>query len=49
MRNSNFWFYFVMVVVIAHFIIGFGYLMIKLSPKKGDKKKEDEEGTPKGT
>jgi len=41
MRESNFWLYFIMAIVIAHFIIGFGYLIYKLSPKKKDKKKDD--------
>jgi len=30
-----------MVVVILHFVIGFGYLIYKLSPRKSDKKKND--------
>ena len=41
MRGSDFWFYTIMVIVILHFIVGFAYLIIKLSPKKGDKKKGD--------
>lgn len=41
MRESNFWFYFIMIVVIAHFIIGFAYLIYKLSPKKSDKEKKE--------
>jgi len=43
MRDSNFWFYTIMVIVIAHFVIGFGYLIYKLSPKKGDKEKKNEQ------
>jgi hypothetical protein len=39
MRDSNFWYYFIMVVVILHFVLGFGYLIYKLSPRKNDKKK----------
>lgn len=39
MRGSDFWYYTIMVIVILHFIVGFGYLIFKLSPKKGDKKK----------
>jgi len=31
-----------MVIVIAHFVIGFGYLIYKLSPKKEDKEKKNE-------
>lgn len=41
MGTSNFWYYFIMAVVILHFIIGFGYLIYKLSPKKSDKRKEE--------
>ena len=41
MRDSNFWYYVIMVVVILHFILGFGYLIYKLSPRKSDKKKDD--------
>jgi len=41
MRDSNFWYYFIMVVVILHFVLGFGYLIYKLSPKKSDKKKKE--------
>jgi L-asparagine transporter-like permease len=43
MRDSNFWFYFIMVIVIGHFIAGFIYLIIKLSPKKKDKNEKDEQ------
>ncbi len=42
MRDSNFWFYFIMIVVIGHFIVGFVYLIIKLSPKKKDQTDTDE-------
>ncbi len=38
MRESNFWFYTIMVIVILHFVVGFAYLIFKLSPKKRDKK-----------
>jgi len=31
-----------MVAVILHIVVGFGYLIYKLSPRKSDKKKEDE-------
>ena len=41
MKDSNFWYYFIMVVVILHFVLGFGYLIYKLSPRKSDKKEED--------
>lgn len=43
MRDSNFWFYTIMILVIAHIVVGFVYLMIKLSPKKKDKKEENEQ------
>lgn len=44
MRISNFWFYTIMIVVILHIIMGFGYLIYKLSPKKKDKKENEIEG-----
>ena len=37
MAISNFWFYTIMVIVILHIIVGFVYLLYKLSPKKKDK------------
>ena len=37
MAISNFWFYTIIIVVILHIIVGFGYLLYKLSPKKKDK------------
>lgn len=41
MKDSNFWYYFIMIVVILHFVVGFGYLIYKLSPRKSDKKNEN--------
>lgn len=41
MGMSDFWFYFIMVVVILHFVVGFGYLIYKLSPRNSDKKKKE--------
>ncbi|MBT8384742.1 MAG: hypothetical protein KJO83_03420 [Bacteroidia bacterium] len=41
MRDSNFWYYFIMALVILHFVVGFGYLIYKLSPRKGDKDKNE--------
>lgn len=41
MEISNFWFYTIMIVVILHVLIGFVYLLYKLSPKKKDKKKDE--------
>ncbi len=38
MRNSNFWYYTIMILVILHFVIGFAYLIYKLSPKKNERK-----------
>ena len=43
MRDSNFWYYTIMILVIGHIIAGFVYLMIKLSPKKKDKKENSEQ------
>ncbi len=39
MALSNFWIYTIMAIVILHIIIGFGYLIYKLSPPK---KKQNE-------
>ncbi len=44
MQTSNFWTFVVIAIVVLHFIIGFGYLIYKLSPKKSDKKEEKEKG-----
>jgi len=41
MEISNFWFYAIMIVVILHVIVGFVYLLFKLSPKKKDKQKNE--------
>lgn len=41
MGLSNFWYYTLVIVVILHILIGFGYLMYKLSPKKKDKKQDE--------
>ena len=41
MQTSNFWTYVVIAIVILHFLIGFVYLIYKLSPKKSDEKEED--------
>jgi uncharacterized membrane protein SirB2 len=38
MEISNFWFYTIMIVVILHVIVGFVYLLYKLSP--GRKRKQ---------
>jgi len=43
MRDSNFWYYTIMILVIGHIIVGFVYLIIKLSPKKKDKKENSEQ------
>ena len=43
MRDSNFWYYTIMILVIGHIIVGFVYLMIKLSPKKKDKDEKNEQ------
>ncbi len=41
MRSSNFWYYVIMVIVILHVVVGFGYLIYKLSPKKSDQKETE--------
>lgn len=38
---SDFWFYVVIAVIILHFVVGFAYLIYKMSPKKGDKIEDD--------
>lgn len=38
MGLSNFWYYTLVIVVVLHVILAFGYLMYKLSPKKKNKK-----------
>lgn len=39
MAISNFWFYTIAIVVILHIVVGFIYLVYKLSPKKKGKSK----------
>ena len=41
MGISNFWIYTIAAIVILHVLVGFGYLMYKLSPKKKDKPKDE--------
>ncbi len=41
MEISNFWFYTIVAIVILHILIGFGYLMYKLSPKKKDEQENE--------
>ena len=41
MGNSTTLYYVIMAIIILHFVIGFGYLIYKLSPKKSDKKKQE--------
>lgn len=43
MKDSNFWYYTVMILVIGHILVGFIYLMVKLSPKKKDNSKKKEQ------
>jgi len=38
---SDFWFYIIIATIILHLLVGFGYLMYKMSPTKEDK--EDKE------
>ncbi|MBV1922645.1 MAG: hypothetical protein KUG68_01305 [Flavobacteriaceae bacterium] len=38
---SDFWFYVVIAVIILHFVVGFVYLIYKMSPKKGEEIKDD--------
>ena len=36
---SDFWLYIVIAIIILHLLVGFGYLMYKMSPTKEDKEK----------
>ncbi len=36
---SDFWFYIIAAIIILHLLVGFGYLMYKMSPTKEDKEK----------
>lgn len=38
---TDFWFYIVIAIIILHFVVGFAYLIFKLSPKKEDKQIDD--------
>jgi len=40
---SDFWFYTVIVIIILHLVVGFGYLMYKMSPTKEDKERMKQE------
>ena len=39
----SFWTTVLLIVVVGHFVVGFGYLMYKLSPKKKDKQESSTE------
>jgi uncharacterized protein YqhQ len=34
--TSGFWEKIIIAVILLHFVVGFGYLIYKLSPRKGD-------------
>ncbi len=38
--DSDMWSKIIMLIIVLHFVAGFGYLIYKLSPQKGDKKEE---------
>lgn len=40
---SDFWFYTVIAIIILHLVVGFVYLMYKMSPTKEDKEKMKQE------
>ena len=40
MRNSDTFTFWVAAIIILHFIIGFIWLIIKMSPKKSDEKEK---------
>ena len=39
--EDTFWGTFVLILVLAHFVVGFIYLVFKLSPKKGENEVDD--------
>lgn len=39
--TSDFWTNFIFLIVILHFVAGFGYLIYKLSPRKEDREKQN--------
>ena len=43
MQDSDFWTKIIILIVILHFVAGFGYLIYKMSPTKEDKQKRLEE------
>jgi len=40
MRETNLWIYIIIAIVLLHILVGFGYLVYKLMPKKKDKEKK---------
>ncbi len=40
---SDFWFYTIIAIIILHLVVGFGYLMYKMSPTKEDKERMKQE------
>ena len=43
MFTSNFWYYIFFAIIILHVIVGFVYLVYKMSPKKKDKTDENKD------
>jgi len=41
MKSSNFWYYVFFAIVMLHLIAGFIYLIVKLSPKKKEQEKTE--------
>lgn len=41
MRETNLWIYIIIAIVLLHILVGFGYLIYKLMPKKKAKKKNE--------
>ncbi|MDX1830225.1 MAG: hypothetical protein R3342_11840 [Lutibacter sp.] len=41
MRETNLWIYIIIAIVLLHILVGFGYLVYKLMPKKKDKEKNE--------
>ena len=37
----GFWTQLILIIVVLHFVVGFGYLVYKLSPRKKDKHRRD--------
>ena len=44
--RSDFWFWVLIIVIGGHFVVGFGYLIYKLSPRKKDRDQNERQDEP---